>query len=132
MFLIPVDITELAHKPKFFWSCLDLGGTTIILPKSGWNQKWKKITIEKPFITNNFSCRNFYPIFRPEWVLAKRWLKIKPRVIHELILGHFWHQKRLWLQKVVVYHHINSRAQNVLIWKILVWLSKISLMGHFS
>ena len=32
----------VVHEPKFFQSCLDLGGTAIIFPKSDRNQKWKK------------------------------------------------------------------------------------------
>ena len=31
------------HKPKFFRSCLVLGGAAIIFPKRGQNQEWKKI-----------------------------------------------------------------------------------------
>ena len=32
----------------------------------------------------------------PKWILSKKWLEIKPRVIHRLVSGGFWHQKRSW------------------------------------
>ena len=78
----------------------------------------KNFTLKKPFVTPNFWCRNFsrihhfwvwnflssritvYLVWKtenaPKLVLAKKWSKIKPRVIQRLVFGSFWHQKRTW------------------------------------
>ena len=88
------------------------------------SKKWSKsksdttLSIKKPFVTPNFCGQNLSTMhhFRvwiflsskitphlvwktenaPKWVLGKKWLKIKPKVIHRLVLGSFWHQRRSW------------------------------------
>ena len=62
----------------------------------------------------------------PKWYFSKIWLKIKPRVIHILVLGSFWHQKRY-----MVYYRANSRK---IIWFGIFWLvcPKYHLWGIFS
>lgn len=117
--------TWVDHEPKFFRSCLVLGGVAIIFLKSSWNQK---ITIKKPYVTPNFWCRNFSPIHHfwvwiffvfkiycifgmknrkcSEMSFSKKWLNIKPRVIHRLVFVSFWHQKRTWF--IIPETHANS------------------------
>ena len=107
----------------------------------------KNFTIKKPFVTPNFWCRNFsrihhfwvwnflssritvYLVWKtenaPKLVLAKKWSKIKPRVIQRLVFGSFWHQK-----KVMVCYCINSRK---IVWFGMFWLDypKYHLWGIF-
>ena len=91
-------ITELTTS----LGCLDLGGT---IKKTS---RYPELLLRKFFLGASFLSFDVfvfknYHIFTwktenaPKWILAKKWLKVKPRVIHRLLLGSFWHQKRSWL-----------------------------------
>ena len=90
-----------------------------------------KFFSDAPFLSLDFFVFKNYHIFGTKnrkcskmSVIKIKWLKIKPRVIHRLVSGGFWHKKGRGLLS-------NKHVQNHLIWNILVGLSKITLMGYF-
>ena len=90
-----IVITELTTN----LGCLDLGGTIkkkLLLPWTSVEEiflGWIILSFDD-FFFKNYHIFTWKTENAPKWILAKKWLRVKPRVIHKLLLGSFWHQKR--------------------------------------